>query len=217
MIMLRKEYERFREACKIELDTNRFFLQDHLSDPHYYWGWAKLRREGTEHVRLGQEGLKQKTGVFIDIFVADQVPNHMLLRRIHHAACYLVQKLLYARLGVMQARNPISRTIYRVLSKVEKEKAFAMRDWLVKSCNRHKTELISHYTLPYPKSCKYGLPRKCFDAYIELEFEGRKFKAFKDYDTYLTLHYGDYMTLPPLEKRVGSLKVSKLDLSGVDI
>ena len=35
-----------------------------------------------------------------------------------------------------------------------------------------------------------------------MEFEGRTFQAIADYDAYLTAKYGDYMQLPPEEKRV---------------
>ena len=47
VIMLRPEYEKFRSACETELDQTRFFLQDYKSDPHYRWGYEKLRRLGT--------------------------------------------------------------------------------------------------------------------------------------------------------------------------
>ena len=35
-----------------------------------------------------------------------------------------------------------------------------------------------------------------------IEFEGKSFIAFKDYDKYLTREYGDYMKLPPESERV---------------
>lgn len=41
-----------------------------------------------------------------------------------------------------------------------------------------------------------------FVSYITVEFEGRKYMAIRDYDAYLTRHYGDYMQLPPKEKQV---------------
>ena len=44
--------------------------------------------------------------------------------------------------------------------------------------------------------------REVFDSYCPIEFEGRTFQAIADYDTYLTAKYGDYMQLPPEEKRV---------------
>ena len=53
----------------------------------------------------------------------------------------------------------------------------------------------------------YGLPRtkvkrELFDKTILLEFEGKKYSAPVGYDAWLTALYGDYMVLPPQEKRV---------------
>lgn len=48
----------------------------------------------------------------------------------------------------------------------------------------------------------FVFPSTVFDGYTDLEFEGQKFMAIKHYDEYLTLMYGDYMTPPPVEKRV---------------
>ena len=36
----------------------------------------------------------------------------------------------------------------------------------------------------------------------EYEFEGHRFMGVRDYDKYLKQWYGDYMQLPPVEKRV---------------
>ena len=44
--------------------------------------------------------------------------------------------------------------------------------------------------------------REITEELIELEFEGHKFFAPKAYDSYLRNMYGDYMQLPPEEKRV---------------
>ena len=40
-----------------------------------------------------------------------------------------------------------------------------------------------------------------FSEYTDVEFEGRKFKAPARYDKILSKMFGDYMTLPPKEKR----------------
>ena len=41
-----------------------------------------------------------------------------------------------------------------------------------------------------------------FDEVIDATFEGHTIKIMKGYDDYLTTVYGDYMKLPPIEKRV---------------
>ena len=43
IVMFRHEYARFYHACKSDLDTERFFLQEYRTDPNYRWGYAKLR------------------------------------------------------------------------------------------------------------------------------------------------------------------------------
>lgn len=212
VIMRREEYFKFRKACKRDLDCSRFFLQDYRTDSGYRWGYAKLRRNGTEFVRKGQERLKQHSGIFMDIFVVDNVPDDYVSRRVHHFFCFLIRKALYAEVGKYNEANPILRQIYRMLSRLPRDLLFSMRNGLAARADKKPTELISHYTLEYPKHCRYGLPGKCFDELTELEFEGRKFYAFRDYNLYLSTYYGDYMTLPPKEKRKPHLTVSRLKL-----
>lgn len=45
-------------------------------------------------------------------------------------------------------------------------------------------------------------PFEIISEYVEIEFEGHRFMAVKQYHEYLTLMYGDYMTPPPVEERV---------------
>ena len=41
-----------------------------------------------------------------------------------------------------------------------------------------------------------------YSEYFDIQFEGKTFMAIKHYDEYLKDFYGDYMQLPPLEKRI---------------
>lgn len=46
------------------------------------------------------------------------------------------------------------------------------------------------------------VPRNIYESYIDVEFEGMMFKAVERYDLPLSKDYGDYMKLPPIEKRI---------------
>ena len=211
VVMLRPEYDKFYEACKQELDTERFFLQEYRTDKSYRWGYSKMRRNGTVFLREGQEHVKCHQGVFIDIFLYDQVPDHTLLRRLHLFFCYCVRKILYSEVGRKSAKTRFLRTWYGVLYRIPRDKVFYLIEKVARKTNKKRHTLVRHMTYPYRKGCRYGLPRECFDAYIEKEFEGHMFKVFKKFNLYLTRLYGDYMTLPSEDMRkthpVSAIKV----------
>ena len=220
VIFTRHEYAKFYKCCKTDLDTERFFLQEYRTDPGYRWGYAKLRRKGTDFVRFGQEHTRYKKGVCIDLFVVDNVPDSMLLRRLYYGYNYCLRKILYSDVGRKQAPNPFLRIWYRLLYLIPRDPVFRARNHFAIKCNRRKTELVSHLTHPYPsKATKYGMPSECFEEFIDMEFEGFRFKAFKQYDRYLSLLYGDYMKLPPADKRKihPASKLELLDISIEDI
>lgn len=202
VIFTRHEYAKFCRACKKELDKERFFLQDYRSDKEYRWGFAKLRRNGTEYIRLGQEHMKFRTGVYIDIFVADNVPDGYFARRLFCSANFCIRKILYSELGMVAEKSAAMRKLYSFLYKLPKDTMFHIRNCLAAHYNQKETQLVSHLLYQYPtKETKYGMPAKCFQQYRDMEFEGMQFRTFADYDTYLSLLYGDYMTPPPVEKR----------------
>lgn len=48
----------------------------------------------------------------------------------------------------------------------------------------------------------FPFPSSLFETYDDIEFEGKPYHCIKDRDFYLRTVYGDYMQLPPEEKRV---------------
>ncbi len=212
VIFLRSEYEKFREACKCDLDSERFFLQDYITDPEYRWGYAKMRRNDTSYIRAGQEDQKFHDGIFLDIFVVDNVPDGWFARRIHHFACFLIRKGLYSEVGKKNEKNPVIRCIYTLMSRISKDTYFRWRNKLAASVAGKKTELISHYMYQYPKRCKYGLPGECFGEMIDMEFDGYTLRGFKKYDLYLSRLYGDYMKMPPESDRVPKMEITSISV-----
>lgn len=53
---------------------------------------------------------------------------------------------------------------------------------------------------PYAPNAIY--PRSSFENYLAVDFEDRKFNIATGYDLILKNNYGDYMQLPPIEKRI---------------
>ena len=67
--------------------------------------------------------------------------------------------------------------------------------------NRRVSTPFYNFILQYGYD-KDVLSLKEFNDCITVDFEGCKFKCLKNYNKYLIKHYGNYMELPPVEKRV---------------
>lgn len=196
---LRPEYEKFRRACEAELDKSRFYFQDYRNTKGYRWGYGKLRRKGTEFVRLNQEFMPYEQGIFIDIMPYDNVPDNYILRAVNNFQCYIYRKVFWSAVGRREAAG-IKKAVYELLYKVPEERLYRSYGRFVKKCNRKETKRIRIFAFPVPGK-QFGYLRNSFDQLERVEFEGNLLMGMKDYETYLRYKYGDYMELPPLEKR----------------
>lgn len=196
---LRPEYEKFREACETELDKERFYFQDYRNTLGYRWGYGKLRRKGTEFVRLNQEHMPYEQGVFVDIMPYDNVPDNYMKRKIHNFICFVYRKCFWAPLGKMQATG-MEKLAYIILDKVSDEKLYASYGKFIERCNRKETKHIRIFAFPVPGK-EHGYLKRCFTDLVETKYENITVMGMRDYDTYLSYKYGNYMQLPPEDKR----------------
>ena len=213
VIMTRAEYEKLFEVCKTELNKDKFFLQEHRTDPYYRVGYPRIKRNNSTYIRAGQEKSKQRGGVHIDVFVLDNMPESWILRRLNRGATYFFRKILWSRTGKDVSTRAAQRAVYHILDLIPAGFAFWGFDMTGKICNRRPATVVRHYamTYPNPKVNGYGIPAELTDSFTELEFEGRSFKAVAEYDRYLTLLYRDYMVLPPEEKRSAHIHLSAFE------
>ena len=199
--MTRGEYERFREVCKTELNTDKYFFQDNTTDTHYPWGYGRLRRFGSEFVRVGQEHLMMKTGIFLDVFPIDNVPDFPPVRGLFTAYCFFLRKILYSRSGAVIENNKARRAIYRLLQNIPLLWVFKRLDQLQGCMRGRETKYARILTFPTPEGRPYGYLRKWYIDMSTIEFEGKSFPCVGDWDEYLTYKFWDYMSLPPPEQR----------------
>ncbi|REE84491.1 lipopolysaccharide cholinephosphotransferase [Paenibacillus taihuensis] len=201
--MFRSEYERFCKVCEEELDESRFYLQTYKNTPGYRWGYGKIRRKGTEFLRKGQEHMPYPTGIFIDIFPLDNVPDNKYVRRIHNFACTVIRKMLWSAVGAKSDRQAFMRGIFSILSLIPRDVVFWLHDILMRFYNRKPTQMVRKLMFPTPNNGYYGYYRRWYEELAEIEFEGHLFPAAKNYDEYLSFKFGNYMELPPIEQRQG--------------
>ena len=198
--MLRPEYEKFRKACKTELDTTRFYFQDHRNTKGYRWGYGKLRRKNTLFLRENQEHMPYKQGVFIDIFPLDGVPDNYLLRSVHNFHCFCVRKILWSAVGRIADKKWYMRRWYQLLYQIPEKLVFFHYHRMIEKSNRKPTKMVRILMFPTPNSA-YGYYRRWYEVSQPIVFEKKTFDGIKDYDSYLSFKFGNYMELPPEEQR----------------
>lgn len=207
---LRPEYEKFRKACKIELDKTRFYFQDHRNTKGYRWGYGKLRRKGTLFLREYQEHMPYEQGISIDIFPLDGVPDNYFLRRMKDVECFCVRKILWSKVGKIAEKSFWKRQIYYILDKIPERVVFRYYHRMIYHANKKETRMVRILMFPTPND-EGGYYRCWYENCIDTVFEGVIFQGIRDYDSYLSFKFGNYMELPPDEKRKVH-PVSKLKL-----
>lgn len=198
--LLRDEYEKFRKACETELDTSKFYFQDHRNTQGYRWGYGKLRRKNTLFLREYQEHMPYEQGIFIDIFPLDSVPDNYILRTLKNFECFCVRKILWSEVGKIADKSVLKRSWFNLLSRIPEKWVFNYYHGIVRKAHRKETKWVRILAFPTPNK-EWGYLRKWYIESADTVFEGVVFQGIKEYDEYLSFKFGNYMELPPEEKR----------------
>ena len=221
--LLRADYERFKQVAR-QLDPAICHFQDHSTEPAYIWGYGKLRAANTEFVRIGQEHLTFSTGLPIDVFPLDDVPDSTVGQMWCDFRFFCLRKILYAQVGKVEPNaHGAQRRLYCALSHISPEWAFKRLGRIAQRSLDHPTSHVRVVTFAsfgkyfrkhnkLPLSQRYAMPKLWFTELDNFPFENITVLGSRHFDAYLTFSYGDYLTLPPKEKRVGHHFVSHIKL-----
>lgn len=198
--LLREEYDKFVRACKQDLDKTRFIFQDFTVTEGYRWGYGKLRRKGTRVVRKGQEHMQYHSGVFIDIFPLDFVPDQKIKRLVWTFQCFFVRKILWSKVGRRIEKNYFKRALYIILSLIPEKNVLLFLQSMIDYGKGRTSSLVRILTFPPPKG-KFGYYRRWYESSSQYKFENIVLDGINHYDAYLSYKYGNYMDLPPLDQR----------------
>lgn len=201
------DYNRFIELGQKEL-SDGYFLQTDKTDPwsNMGGGMFKIRKDGTLFVHEFDDFRKDyHKGVSIDVFCDVPYPSvsRKTLKFFRKRICKAYGFFHYnPRLNF---KNIVSYFVFPV------SYLFFKGLWLLICAFQKKDrELtpIDRLIYGYPTLKSEMLPTS------EIEFEGHIFPAPKNPDARLTDMYGDYMTIPPAEKRRIHAKFICTDFSG---
>ena len=207
--MPRSDYEKFIKCCKTDLKDD-FYLDAFEVNTNKFHLYAKLKLKNTifmENYATELSGVDH--GIFIDIFPYDNIDemnskDHLKKDKFRHN----ITKLVYLKSGLTNYLSEYRKSHKIIMFFVDVVLKICPRKLLLSmakrkiSANKNDNSLyISNMTGGLSLEKETHKREEVFPA-VRLEFEGKKYCCPKEYDKLLTKIYGDYMQLPPVEKRV---------------
>lgn len=203
--MLREDYSKFMQLFD-NSDTGHYSVISYETDKDYPYCFAKVQDNRTV---LFEKNMKYSfSGVYIDVFPLDYVPLDNRKKSKYINRINLLHDLMGVKIRKRMTRHSKLKTIVSDILYVVL--CFIPLQFLRNSINRYihkiseeKSRFVGNFTVQtYIKKEKF--PISFYREYEYLDFESIKAKVPKEYDKILTQIYGDYMKLPPPEKRVCS-------------
>lgn len=206
VMMPRPDYVKFVDYCKTH--ETSFKIKCFETDKNYVDLSAKIYNPKTVIIDDNIAGNNDSIGVYIDLFVIDGLGNDYKSALKAFRATTFKRELLVAAQWKKFFRSktrpwyyePI-RFVFFILSRfVNKQKTFEKIERKYKNIDFYSVNYVAAVGGAYRE--REINERRVYTDLIDVDFEGNRFKAIAAYDEYLKHNYGDYMQLPPIEKRV---------------
>lgn len=210
VFMPREDYEKLK---KLWIDTPEYSIQYTTKDFLTQNQFLTICANNTTFIKTYQKELDINHGLVLDVLPLDGCPKGVRRK---------IQKmwaLLYSLFIVGKAPENHGKAICfagRVLLALIKPKSWRYHVWRL--CERKMSKYpISQYDYitelcSGPHYMQKEYPKEFFEKAIRVDFEGYQLPIPVGYDGYLRMAFGDYMQLPPEEKRVCHHEFEVMDM-----
>lgn len=205
--MLREDYEKWNKIAQNELG-DEFFWQTCDSEPNMPFLFGKVRLNGTlwYEEAAGSANINNN-GVFIDIFPYDNYPENKFMQYFILLCSRFCRGILGEKIFKWSCKNKVYGAIKRCL----------LLPFSIKFAKKNQKRILNYLSHTdsnlVTKLCMdtmRDLSRKSmFSTLILHKFEDAEFFVPRDFDKRLKLLFGDYMILPPVEKRGNKHEISE--------
>lgn len=205
-----EDYEKFIAMSGKYLGS-QYFLQTSQSDPGYQYPYTKIRLKNSCVLSsYPPSGRYSEHGIYIDIFPAMRVPQSKIKQKM-----IKISNLVWSQISRFDSKIIIRASKRSVLGKSAMYVCYFLNRFLpngfpnemlfknaLKVKEKETEELyIGDFYSELNSINDYRLPRDVFENRFLHQFEDTMFYMPKDYDSIMRKMYGNYMELPPVEKR----------------
>lgn len=212
--MLREDFERFQNVVREELSDDFIYVEpDDMGEqaifdyvPRVMYRPSVIREDSAEEQFYGN-GLNNH--VSVDIFIIDDLPDQLLMRK-------AIQGMLYVLYGLglghryeldWEKYKGASRLAVSVLSRVGKRiPAKTILRWYDRVSQWGRNHNTKHHACFYSNFLIQDIhlvyDKRWFGETVKVTLDKEEFPAPKEWNKVLRTIYGDYMKLPPEKDRV---------------
>lgn len=196
--MKREDYDKFISVFGSGFD-GRFKLLHPTIEKDYYYEFAKVTDVRTKVIGSGLKEIPDE-GVWVDIFPLDRIAGCRHIQRILIQICMVFRILSVYEEFPRSKHSVFFYPIWLLSRLIGFGIPLKITNWLSRSGKGNK--YIGYAASMSTSGAEYCYPVEWFEDSVSVEFEGMNYPAPKYYHDYLISQYGDYMTLPPEEKRI---------------
>lgn len=212
LIMTKENYDKFLAVCD-DILPDYYKVERAEVNPEYPFPFAKVVDTRTTFIEADFKKLDYNKGVSVDIFPAYRVRDdekviksiarknriNAIFRSAYDGSiisrCHGLKKACMALVHVAAKCVGLQKLNMKMKKRMEREHA--------------KGGALSMVEYAFTRTVPYSV----YENLRDYAFDGLTVRGVTDYDGYLTAEFGDYMTLPPLDKRECHVdKTSYIDL-----
>lgn len=200
--MPREDYNKFL-LISIKNLNKKYYLHCNKTDPNYWLPFAKIRKENTVFDEKNSSHIDSHKGIYVDIFPLDNANKEKSLFQVLQA--YITKKLsvvILWKMGFYKKEISLSlKIILRIMNCVKLIKLSTFQQFIMSLNKNYQSKYFVNLGSNY-NYIKQTIPKNKYYPPVKVEFEGKYYNAPNDWDYILKRIYGDYMKLPPVEKRI---------------
>ena len=208
--MPRKDFEKLIKIVEKKM-SDRYLILNARNDPNYPLMTTRLVKRGTVFVEEVMKDVDCPFGIFLDLYVLDNVADNPVLYQLQSWTAWFWSKLLILRSiprPTLQQRGLKAGLIWTVCGLVHNGMKLLrispewLRDCCEAECRRYNKKKTNRMAF-LPDTSPYWnvVDKRYYHPLKQLDFEGRRMNFPGNIEEMLTRMYGDYMQLPPEDKR----------------
>ncbi|WP_296804219.1 phosphorylcholine transferase LicD [uncultured Methanobrevibacter sp.] len=203
VIMFRKDFEKFNKIMTNKPNKKYNFFNV-LNEETYHYTFARLFLKNTLYEEDWNNQVNYTQNIYIDIFILDNVPNNSIKRFIHKWSSFILNQLtMYSLIkfdNTSKLKKIVQNAIYYIL-KILPISPNSIKLKCVKTFSKYVNEECDQ-VCDFPAICQMPIyNKKDWLPLKKAKFENINVNVPNNPDSILTRIYGNYMELPPKEKR----------------